>query len=68
MALDTAFFHNRNRSLADETSRFTITFNKEVFASPVFFENPALVTNCPFLSCHASVKFNYNCVSLTGAV
>jgi hypothetical protein len=39
MALDILFFHNRNRSLADETNWFTITFNKEVFPSPIFFEN-----------------------------
>jgi hypothetical protein len=29
MAFDTVSFHNRNHSLADETNRFTITFNKE---------------------------------------
>jgi hypothetical protein len=49
MALDILFFHNRNRSLADETNQFTITFNEEVFANPIFFENPAFVTSFPFL-------------------
>jgi hypothetical protein len=49
MVLDIVFFHNRNRSLADETNWFTIAFNKEVFASPIFFENPAFDTNFPFL-------------------
>jgi hypothetical protein len=32
-ALDIVFFYNRNRSLADETNQFTITFNKEVQSS-----------------------------------
>jgi hypothetical protein len=68
MVLDIIFFNNRNRSLADETIRFTITFNKEVFASPLFFENPAFVTNDPFLLCHVLVKFTYNSISLTSAV
>jgi hypothetical protein len=49
MALDIVLFHNRNRSLADETNWFTITLSKEVFARPIFFENPAFVTNFPFL-------------------
>jgi hypothetical protein len=49
MALDILFFDNINRSLANETNRFTITFNKEVFARQIFFESPAFFTNFPFL-------------------
>jgi hypothetical protein len=49
MALDIVFSHNRNRSLADDTNWFTITFNNEIFASPIFFENPTFVTNFPIL-------------------
>jgi hypothetical protein len=49
VALDIVFFYNRNRSLADETNLFTISFNKEVFFSPIFFENPTFITNFLFL-------------------
>jgi hypothetical protein len=44
MALVIALFHNRSCSLSDEAKWFTGTFSKEVFASPVLFENPAC--NC----------------------
>lgn len=40
----------------------------EVFASRIFFEIPAFVTNFPSLWCHTVVKFNHNCVSLVSAV
>jgi hypothetical protein len=42
IALDIVFFHNRNHSLADKKINFAITFNKEVLANIVFFENIAL--------------------------
>jgi hypothetical protein len=48
VGLLTAFFHNRNHYSADKTNLFTATFNKEVFASPVFFESLASVTNFRF--------------------
>lgn len=68
LALGIVIFNNRNHSLGDETNHFTITFNTEVFANPVFFENPAFVTSIPFVGCYVLVQFKYNSVSLLSVV